>query len=119
MKPLDEDQKRALDLIEKNKKQIHSSWLKQESLSPNRDLLAYLKLGTEGTVATLLASRKTLLTVLEAEGIDLSDKAFDPVREPAVAQIPSAVAIWVLVNVEGKIHITQMIREATATGGSA
>lgn len=117
-----EDENKVVQIVDKARDRIRAAWTKQESLSENRDFLAYLKIGTEGTVEMVVASRTTLFPVLEADGMNLSDKAFDPIREPAMvtahgAVVPAAAAIWVLVNLEGRTHIMKMCR--MAQGGSA
>ena len=119
-----EDENKVVKIVDKARDQIRSSWMKQEALSGNRDFLAYIKVGTEGTVEMTVASRTTLLPVLEADGMDLSDKAFDPIREPAVvtaqgAVVPTSAAIWILVNFEGKSHTMKMCRQVMTPGGSA
>lgn len=110
-------------IIERAQGSIISAWQKAKLYAKDsNDFLALIEPGEGETVSVIVGPRTTLLRTMETDGLDIHNEAIRDIQKQAEpsSEMPFSSAIWVMVRVEGFVHLSKMTHQfMTQAGGVA
>ena len=114
----EEVKQKVIGVIGGAKDSILSAWQKMVKLTSKSDFLAVLE-PSEKDTSILVMPRVSALAFLGEKGCQLEHESMQMLQNPAVGLGQESTAIWIVVLLDGRPHITKMAYQPMSAGGSA
>jgi len=110
--------KKVVKIVGDAQDAVLSGWQKMKKLTDKTDFLALLE-PSEKDTSILILTRESGLALLAEKGADLKHEGLQVLQEAATGLTPESTAIWVVVLFDNRTHVTKLVHQPMAHGGSA
>jgi hypothetical protein len=109
---------KVVEIVDSSKEAIFSGWKKIGDLSHQTDFIALLE-PTDKDVSVLIMPRVAGLSMLGDRGFPVEHENLRMLHEAATGLTPESTAIWVVVLLDNKTHVTKLVNQPMSRAGSA